>query len=81
MKNAHVLEETNVATALNLNSVVAFMVENRISSIVDSLVKQYALPESKINIRIYTKTADCEPLLYLFNETTPVEPLETEKFI
>lgn len=81
MKNSEILEETNVATALNLNSIVAFMVGNRLNAIVDSISKDYSVPESTINIRIYTKTDDCEPLLYLFDDTTAMTALEIDKFI
>jgi hypothetical protein len=81
MKNGDILEETNIATALNLNSVVAFMVGNRLSSIIDSISKEFSVESNKINVRIYTKTQDCEPLLYLFNGKTPVAPLELNKFI
>jgi hypothetical protein len=81
MKNSDVLEETNVATALNLNAVVAFMVGNRLNAIIDSIAKEYKIPENNINVRIYTKTDDCEPLLYLFKDTSPVEALDIDKFI
>lgn len=81
MKNSVVLEETNVATALNLNAVVAFMVGNRLSAIVDSLVNDFGVAEDKVNVRIYTKTDNCEPLLYLFNDTTPVQGLDIDNFI
>lgn len=81
MKNSQVLEETNVATALNLNAVVAFMVGNRLNTIVDSLSKDFSIPEQKLNVRIYTKTDDCEPMLYLFEETKPVQALDIDKFI
>lgn len=81
MKNGDVLEETNIATALNLNAVVAFMVGNRLSAIVDTISKDYQVESNKINVRIYTKTDDCEPLLYLFNGKTPVSALDINKFI
>jgi hypothetical protein len=81
MKNSEVLEETNVATALNLNTVVAFMVGNRLNAIVDSIAKEFSVPEQTVNVRIYTKTDDSEPLLYLFDDTTPIAGLEIDKFI
>jgi hypothetical protein len=81
MKNSDVLEETNLATALNLNTITAFMVGNRLNTIVDSISKEYGVPESSMNVRIYTKTDDCEPLLYLFEETTPKQALDIDKFI
>jgi hypothetical protein len=81
MKNKEVLQQTNVATALNLNSIVAFMVSNKLSSIVDGLIKEYNMESDKINVRIYTKTEDCEPLIYLFDGKEPKCPLEIEKFI
>lgn len=81
MKNSETLGDTNVATALNLGSVVAFMVGNRLNTIVDSLVKEYGVPEKTINVRIYTKTDDCEPLLYLFDGVTPKTALDIDKFI
>lgn len=81
MKNSDVLEETNLATALNLNAITAFMVGNRLNTIVDSLSKEHGVPENRINVRIYTKTDDCEPLLYLFDETAPKQALDIDKFI
>jgi hypothetical protein len=81
MKNKEVLEQTNIATALNLNSIVAFMVANRLSSIIDGLVVEHGIEESKINVRIYTKTEDCEPLIYLFDGKEPKCQLDIEKFI
>lgn len=80
MKNSEILEETNVATALNLNSVVAFMVGNRLKNIIDTIAKEHSVAENRVNVRIYTKTEDCEPLLYLFDETTPKIKLEIDKF-
>ena len=81
MKNSEVLGATNLATALNLNPVVSFMVGNRLNTIVDSLSKEYDVPDSSINVRIYTKTEDCEPLLYLFDGVTPKVALDIDKFI
>jgi len=81
MKNSEVLEATNIATALNLNTVVAFMVGNRLNTIVDTIAKQNSIPEELVNVRIYTKTDDCEPLLYLFKETSPVKALNLDDYI
>ena len=81
MKNSEILEQTNLATALNLASIPAFMVGNRLNSIIDSLVKEYGIPKSSISVRIYTKTDDCEPLLYLFDGVTPKVALDINKFI
>lgn len=81
MKNKEVLEQTNVATALNLNSIVAFMVSNRLSSIIDELIKEYKIESNKINVRIYTKTEDCEPLIYLFDSKEPICSLDINTFI
>lgn len=81
MRNGNILDETNIATALNLNSVLAFVVENRLSAILDSISKEHRIEESKLNVRIYTKTDDCEPLLYLFEGKSPVTALELNKFI
>jgi hypothetical protein len=80
MKNSEILEETNVATALNLNSVVAFMVGNKLKNIIDSIAKEYSIKEDRVNVRIYTKTNDCEPLLYLFDETNAKSPLDINKY-
>ena len=81
MKNADVLDETNIATALNINSIMAFMVSNKLNTIIDSLVKEFAIRENSVNVRIYTKTDDCEPLLYLFDGVTPKCKLNINKFI
>ena len=81
MKNSEILEQTNLATALNLASIPAYMVGNRLNSIIDSLVKEYGIPKSSINVRIYTKTDDCEPLLYLFDGVNAKSPLDINKFI
>jgi hypothetical protein len=81
MKNSEVLEETNIATALNLNTIVAFMVGNRLSTIIDTISKQNSISEELVNVRIYTKTEDCEPLLYLFKETNPVKPLNLDEYV
>lgn len=81
MKNKEVLEQTNVASALNLSSIVAFMVSNRLNSIMDDLVKEHKIKTDKINVRIYTKTNDCEPLIYLFDDKEPKCPLDIEVFI
>lgn len=81
MKNKDILEETNLATALNLNMVSAFMVGNKLNTIIDSLSKNYQVSLSAINVRIYTKTEDCTPLLYLFDGVTPKTPLNLDEII
>ena len=81
MKNSEILEQTNIATALNLNSIVAFMVGNKLNTIIDTISKKNSIPEPLVNVRIYTKTDDCEPLLYLFKETNPVKPLNLDEYI
>lgn len=81
MDKKDVLEETNVATALNLNSITAFMVGNRINTIVDSLSREFHIPESTLNVRIYTRTEDCEPLLYLFDEKNPKQQLDIDRLV
>jgi hypothetical protein len=75
------LEQTNVASALNLTSIVAFMVSNRLNSIIDELVKEHKIETNKINVRIYTKTEDCEPLIYLFEDKEPICLLDIDMFI
>ncbi len=81
MKNKDVLEQTNIATALNLNTAVAFIVGNRLSSIINSISIENDVPMESINVRIYTKTDDCKPLLYLFNSKTPVKELDLSNYI
>ena len=81
MNKSQVLEQTNVATALNLNSITAFMVGNRLSMIFDSLSKEFNVHESTLNVRIYTKTDDCEPLLYMFDSTNPKQQLDIDKLV
>lgn len=81
MKNRDILEETNLATALNLNTITAFMVGNKLNTIIDSLSKNYQVSLSTINVRIYTKTEDCNPLLYLFDGVTPRIPLNLDDII
>lgn len=81
MKNGDVIEETNLATALNINHVTAFMVSTKLESIVIDLSKEYNIPESSINVRIYTKSEDCSPMLYLFDGITPKSPLDIDSLI
>jgi hypothetical protein len=81
MKNKDILDETNLATALNLNTITAFMVGNKLNTIIDSLSKNYQVSLSTINVRIYTKTEDCSPLLYLFDGVTPKLPLNLDDII
>lgn len=81
MKNTDVLDETNLATALNLNAITSFMVGNRLNTIIDSLISNYQVPSNRINVRIYTKTEDCEPMLYLFDGVTPKAPLDIDKLV
>ena len=49
--------------------------------LVDTIAKQNSIPEELVNVRIYTKTDDCEPLLYLFKETNPVKALNFDDYI
>lgn len=81
MRNKDILEETNLATALNLNTITAFMVGNKLNTIIDTLSKNYQVALSKINVRIYTKSEDCTPLLYLFDGVTPKTPLNLDEII
>jgi hypothetical protein len=79
LKNTDVIEETNLATALNLNTISSFMVGNRLNTIIDGLVKEHQVPNESINVRIYTKTDECEPLIYLFDGGKPKQPLDIDK--
>lgn len=82
MKNKEVVEETNVASALNLSSITAFWVGNKLNSIMDGLIKEYQVPKEQINVRIYTKDMNnCEPALYLFDGTNPKTGLDLNKFM
>lgn len=80
LRNTELLEETNLATALNLNTIAAFMVGNRLYNIVEGLIKQYRIDESSINVRIYTKTDSCQPSLYLFDGGKAKQPLDIKEF-
>ena len=80
LKITDVLEETNFATASNVNTITSFMVGNRLNMIIDGLIKEYNVPKESINVRIYTKTEYCEPLLYLYDGGKPKQPLDLEKF-
>jgi hypothetical protein len=81
MKNGDVIEETNLATALNINTITAFIVSTRLETIIINLSKEYKIPESNINVRIYTKSEDCSPMLYLFDGVTPKSPLDVDTLI
>ena len=81
MKNSDDLDDINVATALNLMTIIAYQVENKLNEIIDSLSSEYKIPENELNVRIYTKTDDCEPLLYLFDKTKAEKPLDINNFI
>ena len=82
MKNKDELDVTNVATALNLNTIMAFMVGNRLNTILDSLSKEHGISEETLNVRIYTKDEEsCDPMLYLFDDKTPIVALDIDKFI
>lgn len=81
MNKGDVIQETNLATALNLNTMVAFMVGNKLSAIMDSLVSKYQIPPSEINVRIYTKSEDCTPLLYLFDGSEAKEKIDLDNLI
>ena len=81
MKNGVILETTNIATALNLNSMTAFAVSMKLNSVVGKISRDYNIPENRLNVRIYTKTDDCEPLLYLFDDKTAKESLDLDELI
>jgi hypothetical protein len=81
LKNVEVIEETNLATALNINTVTAFMVSTRLESIIINLSKEHHIPESTINVRIYSKSEDCSPMLYLYDGVTPKAPLDVDSLI
>lgn len=78
MNKGDIIQETNLATALNLNTMVAFMVGNKLSAIMESLVSKYKIAPDKINVRIYTKSEDCSPLLYLFDGSDAKEKIDLE---
>jgi len=81
MDKQKVIDKTNVATALNLSSPVAFLVGNKLSSIIDSISKENNVPLNSVNVRIYNKTDDCEPLLYLFDGINPLKSLDINNYV
>ncbi len=80
MKNADVVRKTNLATALNLNVIEAFAVSMKLDSVFADLSKQNGLPINSLNVRIFSKTDDCYPSLYLFDGTTAKKAIRLEEF-
>jgi len=81
LRKSEVLEETNLATALNIQPITAFMVGNKLHKIMDKIAMDYGINDETVNVRIYTKKSDCEPLLYLFDGATPRQELDINEFI
>lgn len=79
MQNAEIVRETNLATALNLNYLEAFAVSVKLDSVFSDLSKQNGLDVNNMNVRIFTKTDDCYPSLYLFDGTSPKKALRLEE--
>ncbi len=80
MKNADVVKKTNLATALNLNVLEAFILSGKLDEIFSTLSKQNDIYIHSLNVRIFTKTEDCYPSLYLFDDTTPKKVIRLEEF-
>ncbi len=80
MKNADVVRKTNLATALNLNVIEAFAVSMKLDSVFADLSKQNNLSVNSLNVRIFSKTDDCYPSLYLFDGTTAKKAIRLEEF-
>ena len=80
MQNDKIVDETNVATALNLTSVTAFMVSTKLNSVFKKLSENNHVPQSNMNIRMYTKSPeDCLPQIYLFDGTTAKRKVALEE--
>ncbi len=82
MKGGDIVKKTNLATALNLGVVEAFVVSVKLDDIFSGLSKdkQMPIPINTLNVRIFTKTDDCYPSLYLFDGTTAKKAIRLEDF-
>ena len=78
MENGTDIDETNVATALNLNTVKAFGAGIKLNSLFDKLSEKNQINKSNMNVRIFTKSEDFTPEYYLFDNQSPIKKLALE---
>jgi len=64
---------------LGLNPLQAKLVSNYLSGTLKKLSEKNNIPDKDINARIYTKSDDYLPLVYLYNQGKAIKPITVEE--
>jgi len=64
---------------LGLNPLQAKLVSNYLSGTLKKLAEKNNIPDKDINARIYTKSDDYLPLVYLYNQGKAIKPITVEE--
>ncbi len=80
MKSSSVVKKTNLATALNITPIETFLVSVKLDKVFADLAKDNCISINELNVRIFSKTNDCYPSLYLFSGTDPIKAIRLEEF-
>ena len=80
MRNSEIIDETNIATVLNIMPLKAFVVGVKLNSIFNKLAESNQIEKSRMNVRIYIKSVeDTSPHIYLFDDTKAVRKVALEE--
>ncbi len=75
-----IISSTNLASALNLGTLKAFAAGIKLNSIFSKLSNENQIEKSRMNVKIYTKSDDFTPLLYLFDGEVAKRKIELAEF-
>ncbi len=79
MQNAKTLDETNIATVLNMNPAKAFFANVKLTSAFKALSSNSGIDASRMNVRLYIKSLEESRLhVYLFDGTEPKQEVPIE---
>jgi hypothetical protein len=78
MQNAEIIDETNVATVLNMIPAKAFFAELKLNSVFKQLSANSNIDSSRMNVRLYVKN-DEKLHVYLFDGVNPKNEVPMEE--
>ena len=81
MKNTDYLHDLDIKTLLGINALELIFVNTFLCKTLTNFSKELGVSEKDIDARIYTKSDDFTPLVYLYSANKPVRPITMEELM
>jgi hypothetical protein len=81
MKNTDYLHDLDIKPLLGINALEVMIVNTFLCNTLSKFSKELNVSEKDIDARIYTRSDDFTPLVYLYSDNNPIRPITMEELM